>query len=501
MTQDTYIPREHMIRVPYDYTGTTLKRVWDEWTYIRNMRRAILHDYYLGKQSIEWQKPDGAHVVVNYSRLIVDTLAEYMVGESPDYQCKDGDTYADAIVQRMKDQNMQDKEVECLRELGKMGVAYEDVYHIADPGDLESSPQDTTEDVKSLFMDPLSTFVAWDYSADPDSVFGCYTWVTVDDAKIETFHMDLYTKTSVQHYIAVNSSSFDSFYEDPKHPEQLHNFGRVPIIEYRTDKYYTSDIDDIVSLQDSYNSIMSDNQDVEDAFASAVLVSKGQAMVDEMDTSMTNDEKYGDAKTTLKNRQMVRLEANGDLSYLVRDTNAGDSKIHLDIIEAHLRAIARVPDFNDANFAGNASGVALKLKLYHLNLKAQARARAYSVGFKRRCKLYAWGMENAVNAKDFTPQANVDDMDINFKMTTINDPLNEAQTAQAIKNTGLVSDKTIRQTFLKVPDEEQEEKRLEVQDAKTLSREKQMYSDEFASASDNAGQTGADVGQTDDMTV
>lgn len=489
--RDTIVVKERRIRVPYDYDGRTLKRVWDEWQNVVINRRITLHNYYLGDQAIYSTKTKGAHIVVNFSRMAVDTLAEYMVGESPEYVCDNDDAHGEDIIDCMKQQGLPDMEVDNLKVLGKLGISYELVYHSGDPGDKNVSPQDTTDDVRSIFLDPLSTFVAWDYSAAPDSVFGAYARCVEENNKTTTCYLDLYKTNTIEHWKAISTPkepAFDSFFLDDEQPVQIHNFGRVPIIEYHTDDFYTSDIETIISLQDSYNASISDCQDSEDAFANAILVSKGTAFIDSFDTERTESEKTDEAMQKLKDDKYVRLPPEGELNYLIKQTNASDSKIHMDNVESHLRDVSRIPNFNDDAFAGNASGVALKLKLYHLNLKAQARERSYSKGVKRRFKLYAAGLENATNALNFKPLANIDTMRISFHMTSINDPLNISQTAQTWKQTALYSDQTIREQMGLGVDEDEEEKRLEEQDAKTLSREKQMYSDEFANTSDNVGQ-------------
>lgn len=472
---------EKMIRVPYDYTEKTLKRVWDDFQQVRNNRRDVLDAYYRGDQDIT-NKSKGSKIVVNFSRQIVDALAEYMCGTTPEYKDDANDQKNKDIINRMIELGLPDVEVDQLRNMGIMGLAYELVYHDTDPGDKSEASQTSTSDVKSVFLDPLDTFVAWDNSVVPDSIFGAYVWVVENDDDTVDRHMRLYTQNSEEEWVAKSSDRSVSFGDFTQVYIRPHNFGRVPITEYRTDKYYTSDIEEIISLQDAYNMCMSDSQDAQDAFAQVMLVLGGGAQLLDSykDTDLSESQQYDESKKHLKDIAVLELRhANDTANYLTRQTNETEVKIHLDTIEDKLREMARTPNFNDESFAGNASGVALKYKLYFLNLKAMARQRAYSNGFRRRVKLFAWGMENAMMDSNFEPSNRIEDIDIVFHMTTVNDPLSDAQVLQTLKGTGLYSDQTIREQFGLGVDEDTEIKRIAEQHDIETKRETEYLKNEF----------------------
>ena len=419
-------------------------------------------EYYEGEHTIETKK-DGARVTVNLIRYGIDNLVSYMAGNAPKYVCAEDDTDADAIIEKYDDQNLKEREAEIVRSLKIYGRAFELVYH-------EDKPD---RPPRSAFVSPERAFVVYNMEINPDSVFGViYRTIKTADNKTVTI-LDLYGPGFYEEWRAEDRTGAWSL--TPAKPDEGSTtlFTRVPLIEYLNSEDAMSEVQNVISLQDALNSVVSDRQDDKDAFAGAMLLLYGTTL------GFTPQE-IKENKDNLKTDRVLHFESKGPegAEYLIKQMDEVGAQAYTDNLTAMIHKLMRVPDFSDVSFSGNASGVAMAYKLYGTHNAAKVTEHYFGRGFRRRCKLYDDALFNAKHAVERDTSADVSKMSIIFNYSTVVDPLAEATAAQAYLGAG-VSQETVLNNLSIVDDVELEMQRLDEQKAADLAREKALMSDEF----------------------
>ena len=416
-------------------------------------------EYYEGRHEFKDRK--GAKVTVNLVRYGIDNLVAYMAGIPPKYSFKEGDGAAGSIVERYDRQNLKEKEAEIVRSLKIYGRAYELVYH---------DPEEDGHPPRSVFTSPECSYVVYDQRTDPDSVFGAIVREIKQDKKKITV-MDVYGPGWYQEWRTDDSKKWTL--SQPVKGGDTTRFTRVPLIEYLNSEDAMSEVENVISLQDALNAVMSDRQDDKDAFAGAMLLLYGTTL------GLTKQE-IKDNRETLKDTKALHFESRQQegAEYLIKQMDEAGAQTYTDTITSTIHKLMRVPDFSDEQFSSNSSGVAMAYKLYGTHQAAKVTEQYFGRGFRRRCKLYDDGLENAAQDAVRETSADVSKMSIVFNYNVVVDPQAEAQAAQGYLAAG-VSQETVLENISIVNDVGEELKRLAKQKDEDLSREKQMMRDEF----------------------
>ena len=452
-----------MIRVETDEEGNPtprgIKRAYDQWRSYQP-RFQTLEDYYIGNQAIN-AKAEGARICGNMCKYIADTITGYMTGNPITYACDETDGNANMIVDLLNRQDSSQVDAEIIKTMSIYGRAYRLVYH-ADDEDLTP---------KSTVFTPREAFVAYTGTTEPDSVFGAVVYHTTEDVGSETYMMDLYGRHDVQRWTSKNP---DGGWQPTGEPG-IHRFGRVPLIEYKNDIQYLSDIEGIISLQDAYNQIMSDRQDDKDAFADAMLLLSGFALG-------VDAEEINEGKDKLKKQRVLQMaDGNMTAQWLTKTLNEADVQVLADALVSDMHKFARVPNLSDEQFSQNASGVAMQFKLFGTDILAGNKARNFQKGQTRLFKLYDAALHNATASMDYTSSIDFTTMRCIFRFSIPTDMNYEAQSLATYKAAGIVSDETLMENCSLVENIQIEKERLAEQNKAVLDRERALYADEFAS--------------------
>ncbi len=451
-----------MIRVETDEEGNPtprgIKRAYDQWRSYQP-RFKTLEDYYIGNQAIN-TKEEGAKICGNMCKYIADTITGYMTGNPIVYACDEGDGNAQMIIDLLNKQDSSQIDSEVIKTMAIYGRAYRLVYHADDD---QLTP-------KSTVFTPREAFVAYTGTTEPDSVFGAVVYHTTEDDGSETYMMDLYGRHDVQRWESKNEDGGWIPIGEPR----IHRFGRVPLIEYKNDLQYLSDIEGIISLQDAYNQIMSDRQDDKDAFADTMLVLSGFAIGVDADEVNEN-------KTKLKKQRVLQMtDGSQSAQWLTKTLNETDVQVLADALVSDMHKFARVPNLSDEQFSQNASGVAMQFKLFGTDILAGNKARNFQKGQTRLFKLYDAALHNATASPTYTSAIDFTTMRCIFRFSIPTDMQYEAQSLATYKSAGIVSAQTLMEHCSIVENVEVEKERLAEENQSMLDREKQLYADEFA---------------------
>lgn len=435
------VPLPQEIIVDPEISAQTIEMAFRIWM-SNQQRYALLEQYYLGQQRFGAVHDGQNKIVANHCKYITDVLVGYQYGNEPRYSTDEGDAYGQAIIDLMRKQNKWSVDKAVGEDLSIYGETCELVF----------MPRD--KDVPdSIEIDPRHGFVAFAGDVERDSVFGAVVFSYLDDQQKTIYHIYVYDTANVSEWEAESSSASPREWRMVSAPVP-HGFGRVPLIRYKNNRRGLSDFENIIGLQDAYNSLLSDRQDNQDSFAQAMLVLSGSVI------GVTPDE-INEGKTELKKHKVLQLDDDAVAQYLVKTTDEAGVQIVQDQYASDIHKFAMVPDLSDEQFAGNASGVAMAYKLFGTDQIVSGKQNEVQKGFTRRCKLYDYRINNPTMSPSYEPRAAVDDMTITFNLNTPQDLSYISQAVVQLTQGNILSRRTARTLISAIPDPEKETELVE----------------------------------------
>ena len=433
------VPLSDDIVVDPEVNATTIDIAFEQWLNYQP-RYAKLRDYYLGKQDFnpDTHGPDQNKIIANHCRYITDVLTGYQFGNEPRYTTADDDAPGQAILDLFAAQDKWGVEINIGEDLSIYGRTNELVF----------MPQDKDEP-NSLEIDPMHGFVAYAGDVERDSVFGVVVFSYTDNQRRTVYRLYVYDAVNLSVWEALSSSQSPRTWTIIEAPVP-HGFGRVPLIEYKNNRKALSDFEGVMEIQDAFNSLLSDRQDNQDSFASAMLVLSGAVI------GRTPDE-VKDGKALMKRNAVLQLDDDATAQYLVKASDEQGIQIVQDEYSRLLHKLCMVPDLSDEQFSGNASGVAMAYKLFGTDQIVSRKQAQMQKGFTRRCKLYDYRLNNPTMNPNYQPISDIDDMVITFNLNSPQDLSYIAAALSQLTGGGKVmSLQTARTLISAIPDPQAE---------------------------------------------
>lgn len=455
------------IRTSMVVSEQSIKNAYTRWQG-RAGRFQFLWRYYMGyHRNFHEDDAEKTFVVSNLCEYVVKTIKGYMVGNRPAYKHRDGDTYAQAIIDLYNEQDKWAVESRIVQHLSTYGRAFELVYL-----DDEGTP-------KSVVVDPRDAFVAFSGDMEQDSVFGLIRYVDYREDGSEFYRFYIYTQTELQIWHTEGSQN-EQFVQDKVSAEQggtltggrPHGFTRVPLIEYANNDEYRCDFESIIGLQDAYNMLQGDRLDDKNAFAESILLLQGFVLGDDA-------AEVQDKNKTLKRTRTLQMPDDGTASYLTKTLDEANVQILQDHFTKDIHKLAMVPDLSDEQFSGNASGVAMAYKLFGTDQVVSEKNAQIQKGFTRRCKLYDEALNNASLSPGYEPRADIAKMSIQFNYNTVQDVSYMASAISQLVSIGVMSKQTAMEVLSIIEDPEVEKERVEKDSEDAIKQAQAMYEDSY----------------------
>ena len=372
------------------------------------------------KQATDLGKPANK-VVVNYCYNIVQNYRGYLTGIDIAYS---SDKDIDQVFEVLNYNDVKQEDSNYLQDALVYGCAYEIAY--------------IDEWGKHRFktLDPKNVIPIYDDTLDQDLVY-CIRFWSNKIADKDFYIVEVYSQSEIKTYKSdMGFQTFELIKEEP------HYFGMVPITVFELNNDRVSIFDQIMTLQDAYNKLLSAEVDDFESFADAYLVLKGMMG--------TNPEDLADAKRT----RAFMIDSDADVSYLTKDISDTQIQNMLNNINDNIHKIANSPDFNSDKFMAQ-TGIAMRFKLVQFENASSAIEAEMRKALQRRIELIcAIGNIKGDNLS-------FDDVKITF---TRNLPTNLTETAQVVNSLrGLVSDQTLLSLLPFVEDSQAELDRLNQQ--------------------------------------
>lgn len=186
------------------------------------------------------------------------------------------------------------------------------------------------------------------------------------------YFIEVYTDAWVRKYSSNSGYSAMNLLED-----RPNYYSMVPITVFPLNQNEESIFNQIITLQDAYNNLISASVDDFQAFADAYMVVNGVELTEEQVQQVRENRIfnfYGDVP--------------GSVEYLTKDIKTTQIENLLDRIDTKIHTVANCPDFTDESF-GTSSGIAMKFKLLGFENAAGVIEKKMTKALQRRIELFA----------------------------------------------------------------------------------------------------------------
>ena len=393
-------------------------------------RQQALYDRYTGKRL-----PIDERKMPQYAKIdnrlnndffgdIVDTKVGYFMGKPigyvldvNEYRDTDGNLDRNAYnrdyepIQDFNIRNtMQDLDSESAKWAAVCGVCYR-YYYI-----------DTDGHARAMNVPPWEVVLIHDQSIDePQFAMRYYQMEEIVGGKVTEFtRVEWYDADNITFY-TLRGGVYELDRTEPINPKP-HLFAGVPWVAFLNNDEMLADAEKVLALIDGYDRTLSDVNSEIEQFRLSYMAFYGSEP---------------DAETIEAARMTgaFGMQEGSKIEFITKSMNDTVVENHLNRLEDNIRVFAKTVNFADENFSSNASGIAMKYKMFGLESKCITTENKFRKALRRQYQLLVdiWRAQFA---------GSLDYLDIYFDFKR-NFPLNledEAKTTAALK--GLVSDRT-----------------------------------------------------------
>jgi len=332
-------------------------------------RERRLSRYYKGEHAIidrkfdDESKPNNK-IVTNECKRITNVSVGYFIGKPVSYSAnKENKEYLEHLQAIFDLNNEQKVNADLAKSASIYGYGAEVIY----------TSQSITGELEIRFayldLEEQDILLVYDRSVEKNLIMAIRHYTYKDVVKDTTIkEAYVYTSEAIYHF-RENDGEMAMVDADP------HYFREVPInVYYNRDNI--SDFEDIVTLNDAYNILQSDDINESEYTNDAFLLIKGMIADDEDVQKM-------------KEKRVIHIEdAEGaGVEWLVKNLNDTWKENLKTRIKNDIHSISATPDFSDSSFAGNQTGEAMKYKIKGLEDNRASKEREFKPALQRRIRL------------------------------------------------------------------------------------------------------------------
>jgi SPP1 family phage portal protein len=287
-------------------------------------------------------------VHVNLASMIVRNATNYFIGKPVTHAYSDNfknaglDKYLQEINKRSKEKT---ENKTLAKDCSIYGLGYELVNY------------DENKEMYYKRLDPLNTFlVVNDFVFEEKICFITYSKKIINGKTVKTGYV--YTPEAIYSFNNQNNG----FVIDSAN-EIKNVLGEFPVVMFKNNDELTGDFEFVIEPLRAYNKLFSCSFDDFESIANALLVFYNAVLSPEEKESLR------------KSRALSLISEDGTkevkAEYIYKQLDTASFKELRTALKEDIVTISNVPDLNDKNFAGNASGVAISYKLIGFeNLRA-----------------------------------------------------------------------------------------------------------------------------------
>lgn len=417
-------------------------------------RLSVLDDYSKGRNTAifggDRRKDDSKadyRIAHNFGKLIAQFVAGYTTSVPLKYSLPEDKKLEKKLLAFNKANDIPTLDNELMYDVAKFGRAYDIQYKT-----------ETGNKIKQANV--FETFVIYDTTIERKPIAAVRIVESGFNGSSETKYLvSLYTASEITHFkeLSFGMSSLDV------DREEKHFFNGVPVVEYQSNRYRTSWYEDVLPLIDAYDQSASDTSNYMTDVINSLLVISG-----DFSTAGNN---VSDIIKQIKRYGVLGLQSGFDRSgnstsisanYISPEFDSTASESYKERIRKDIFNISNIPDMSDQNFSGNASGIAIRYKIFGFEQAIAQTINAFKRSLADRCELLFKHENNLNNTKRDLPNVTIE--------STPNLPYAVSEELKMLADAGVPVSRKTMYNQVHFTNAEIEEKNLEEENELELSK-------------------------------
>ena len=296
-------------------------------------------------------------------------------------------------------------------------------------------------------QNPTDWIYVRDNSLEQKPKFAIRYYAWWDDVEnLQMYDIELYTDKEIINY---EGSPVD-LKEVGRRP---HYFNGLPVIEFMENESRQGSYENVISLIDTYELMLSDTANTINYFSDCYLVLTGM------------QETQAEDIARMKNDRVLLVPEGCEASFLTKDVSENYNENMLKRLQEQIFVVACTPLLSDSSFSSNSSGVAIQFKLFSIEKSVQLKENIFRAGFNRMFNLIR-DMINLYERKNYTEDNTI------IQTFTRSLPMDLSALADSIsKLNGVVSRRTLMSQLEFVSDATLEENQLRSEQEEAMEME------------------------------
>ena len=296
-------------------------------------------------------------------------------------------------------------------------------------------------------QNPTDWIYVRDNSLEQKPKFAIRYYAWWDDVEnLQMYDIELYTDKEIINY---EGSPVD-LKEVSRRP---HYFNGLPVIEFMENESRQGAYENVISLIDTYELMLSDTANTINYFSDCYLVLTGM------------QETQAEDIARMKNDRVLLVPEGCEASFLTKNVSENYNENMLKRLQEQIFVVACTPLLSDSSFSSNSSGVAIQFKLFSMEKSVQLKENIFRTGFNRMFNLIK-DMINLYERKSYTEDDRI------IQTFTRSLPMDLSALADSIsKLNGVVSRRTLMSQLDFVSDASLEENQLRIEQEEVMEME------------------------------
>ena len=296
-------------------------------------------------------------------------------------------------------------------------------------------------------QNPTDWIYVRDNSLEQKPKFAIRYYAWWDDVEnLQMYDIELYTDKEIINY---EGTPVD-LREVSRRP---HYFNGLPVIEFMENESRQGAYENVISLIDTYELMLSDTANTINYFSDCYLVLTGM------------QETQAEDIARMKNDRVLLVPEGCEASFLTKDVSENYNENMLKRLQEQIFVVACTPLLSDSSFSSNSSGVAIQFKLFSMEKSVQLKENIFRAGFNRMFNLIK-DMINLYERKSYTEDDKI------IQTFTRSLPMDLSALADSIsKLNGVVSRRTLMSQLDFVSDASLEENQLRSEQEEAMEME------------------------------
>lgn len=326
---------------------------------VQNSEIATLRNYYIGHNELIMSSDHKTKIPAPFGRKLLKMVTGFMFKEGCiTYRFPDEEKAMEDYVREIFDCNDEETEnADLAKDQACFGSAFEAVYIDNNDAHIQFSR-----------LRPECVIPVYEQKAGGDMV-AAINFYRKGFGADKTRYVEIYYKDLIEVYTLKDSTAVMV-------SQRSHQFGEVPIIEFRNNEEGLGDIEPILKLIDAHDEAISTSFDEDKKFANAILLLK----------NFNLDE---DSIKKLKDASVIDgMDETGEASYLTKPASYEGREVLRSTIEKLIHSMSGIPKLDDQGAISADSGEAMKYLYATFEMMvASEKQSGFTNGLQKRLRL------------------------------------------------------------------------------------------------------------------